>query len=208
MTTRASVSRCLTVSSVLIVLAFAVAAAAEPAPPKPTVSALNPAVAAPVRPPMKVFPDLVVLTPTVNSWLVPASGGNPAGYQVVWKIKNQGAAPTASRVKLTLACQPAAWVATAQPTPEKAAQICHSLNNTSYLTYPPGQPTNAPAPLAAHQESEPFVTLSSTAAISCKAWHAKITAVADADNKYDEGPLGEGNNTKVFEICEMKVVPR
>ncbi len=191
----------------LIVPLVLVAGVAAGEPPKPSVSAVNPAAAA-VRPPMKVFPDLVVLTPTVNSWLVPASGANPAGYQVVWKIKNQGGAPTASRVKLTLSCQPAAWVATAPPTPEKAAQICHSLNNTSYLTYPPGQPTNAPAPLAAHQESEPFITLSSTAAVSCKAWHAKVTAVADADNKYDEGPLGEGNNTKVFEICEMKVVPR
>ncbi len=205
MTTRTVPGR---LAAALALAALAAAAAEAAAPPKPPSSAVNPAAVAPVRPPVKTFPDLVVLTPTLNSWLVPASGSNPAGYQLVWKVKNQGAAPTASRVKLTLACQPAAWVASAPPTPEKAAQICHSLNNTSYLTYPPGQPTNAPAPLAAHQESEPFVTLSSAAAISCKAWHAKVTATADADNKYDEGPAGEGNNTKVFEICEMKVVPR
>jgi len=200
----------LTVFYVVIALAgTALWAAGTPAPPKATVAApLNPGISAAGQTAYKLFPDLVVLPPTVHTSLTPASGTNPAGYKVVWKIKNQGTAATANRVKLVLSCQPAAGMAAAPPTPQQAQQICFTLNNASYLSYPPDQPPSAQVPLKPGQESEPFIDLSTTAAVSCNAWHAKITAVVDADGKYDEGPVGEGNNTKVFEICEMKAWPK
>ncbi|HVN75473.1 MAG TPA: hypothetical protein VMT19_04095 [Thermoanaerobaculaceae bacterium] len=175
-------------------------------PPKATVAApLNSSLPGPGHPPVKLYADVVVLPPVVHTNLIPASGTNPAGYQVVWKVKNQGAAPTANRVKLTLSCQPAAGMAGSPPTPQQAQQICFTLNNTSYLSYPSGQPPNVPVPLKPGQESEPFFVLSTTAAAPCSAWHARVTAVVEA---YDEGPTGGANNTRVFEICEMKAIPR
>ncbi len=207
MTARAAVSVRLTVPVVLVALALAAAVTAAPAPPKPSAAAVNPAAVAPVRPPVKMFPDLVVLLPTLKE-PIPASGSNPAGTKVVWNIKNQGSLATANRVKLVLSCQPVAGHARGPLSPQEAAQICFSLNNYSYLSYPGGQPPSTPVPLAPGQVSEDFATLSSTAAASCMTWHAKVTATADADNKYDEGPIGEANNTRVFEICEMRVIQR
>ncbi len=134
-------------------------------------------------------PDLVVLDPEKGNW-VPASASGPGGYQVLWRVKNRGAARADRPTKLRLTCESANLSLSVPDYTQDDANICGSFRQYTFVD-----------PLDPAKSSPPFVTLLRFGYNPpCFMSHASVTARADADGVLLES--NEDNNALVVEFCQ------